>query len=179
MVATRGQTGTDGPACPRVATMISRFQSISLSPSKFRDCRGITLLALASSRSRITATHWYASRISWTNPQSASVASCWCRPGGVSKSSSLHRLSRGFSLDRRPVSNGTSLSAVHYILDFLSRARPSLRNAPRLPLLLSLLQRWFRSTAGAAILYLPSCPDVGGPPSLSPIRLSSITPTLP
>ena len=48
----------------------------------------------------------------------------------------------------------------------LSRARPSLRDAPWLPLLLSLLQRRFRSTAGAAILYLSSRSDVGGLPSL-------------
>ena len=92
----------------------------------------------------------------------------------ASKSSGLHAFSRGFSLARRPVSDGTSQSAVCYTQDFLSRALPSLWDAPRLPLLLSLLQWWFRSTAGAAILYLPSCPDVGSPPSLSPVRLSVV-----
>ncbi len=56
---------------------------------------------------------------------------------------------------------------------FLSQAHPSLRDAPRLPLLLSLLQRRFRTIAGAAILYLPSRPDVGGLPSPYLIRLSS------
>ncbi len=144
---------------------------------KFRDCRSCTSLALGSSSSRIPATHWYASRISRTSPQSTlSVASRmrWCVWVSASKSSGLRWLTRGFSLARRPASDGTSLFAVHYILDCLSRARPSPRDAPRLPLLLSLLQRWFRSTAGAAILYLPSCPDVGGLPSLSPVRLSSI-----
>ncbi len=53
---------------------------------------------------------------------------------------------------------------------FLSRARSSLRHAPRLPLLQSILQRRFRSTAGAAIpsSLFPSCPDAGGLSSLSP-----------
>ncbi len=103
------------------------------------------------------------------------VARRWCiRACVVLKSSGLHGLSGGFSLARRPVSDGTSLSAVRYTLDFLSRARPSLRDAPRLPLLLSLLQRWFRSTVGAATLRLLSHPDVGGPPSLSPVRLSVV-----
>ncbi len=53
---------------------------------------------------------------------------------------------------------------------FLSRARPSLWHAPRLPLLLSILQRCFRSTAGAAISCLLSSlrPDAGGPSSISP-----------
>ncbi len=83
----------------------------------------------------------------------------WCVVRvGASKSSGLSKLSRGFSLARRPVSDGTPLSVVRYILDCLSRARPSLWDAPRPPLLLSLLQRWFRSTVGAAIFYhlLPS-----------------------
>ncbi len=49
---------------------------------------------------------------------------------------------------------------------FLSRARPSLR----LPLLQGILQRRFRSTAGAATLCLLSSlrPDAGGPSSISP-----------
>ncbi len=49
--------------------------------------------------------------------------------------------------------DGTSRSAVRYILDF-PQSSPSLfsRDAPRLPLLLSLLQPRFRSTAGAAIV---------------------------
>ncbi len=50
----------------------------------------------------------------------------------------------------------------------LSRARPFPWNAPRLPLLLSILQRCFRSTAGAAIFCLPSRPDVRGTPSIHP-----------
>ncbi len=40
----------------------------------------------------------------------------WCRPGRASKSSGLHRLSRGFSSARRPVSDGTSLSLASVIL---------------------------------------------------------------
>ncbi len=95
---------------------------------KFQDRRGFTSLASGSFHSRITGTHWYASRISRTSPQSALLR----RPcagvssGSVSsKSSGLYRLSMGFSSARRPVSYGTSLSTVRYTLDFLSRARPS------------------------------------------------------
>ncbi len=42
-----------------------------------------------------------------------------------SKSSGLSKLSRGFSLARRPVSDGASPSAVHYTLDF-PQSSPSL-----------------------------------------------------
>ncbi len=50
----------------------------------------------------------------------------------------------------------------------LPQSSPPLRDAPWLSLLRSLLRRWVRSTAGAAILYLLSNPDVGGLPSASP-----------
>ncbi len=88
-------------------------------------------------------------------------------------------LSRGFCLRLvAPAPTARPRSAVHYILDF-SSVEPvpfSVWDAPRLPLLLSLLQRCFRSTAGATILYLPSRSDVGVLPSISPgsrlVRLS-------
>ncbi len=90
--------------------------------------------------------------------------------GSSSKSQSLRWLSRGFCLrlvDPSPTARPGPRSVIFWTC--LSRARPfSARDAPRLPLLLSLLQRCFRSTAGEAILYLPSRSDVGGPPSISP-----------
>ncbi len=55
-----------------------------------------------------------------------SVASRMRRPGRCSsKSSGFRWLSRGFSLARRPVSDGTSLPAVRYSLDF-PQSSPSL-----------------------------------------------------
>ncbi len=91
---------------------------------KFRDRRSFTSLASGSFHSRITATHWYASRISRTSPQSASVASRWCVRVCVvsSGSSGLHRLSKGF------VGSSPCLRRrfqVRYTLNYLSRARPS------------------------------------------------------
>ncbi len=56
---------------------------------------------------------------------------------------------------------------------FLSRARSFPRNAPRLPLLMSLLQRCFGSTAGAAILYVfPLVLTSGAHPQSVPVSLS-------
>ena len=52
----------------------------------------------------------------------------------------------------------------------LSRARPSLRHAPRRPLLLSILQRCFRSTTGAVTLCLVSSLRVPTPG----VRLRSV-----
>ncbi len=73
------------------------------------------------------------------------------RPGRRSLGAS--RMSRGVCLARRPVSGGCTFPAHGPLFFglFLSRAHPSLRHAPWLPLLQSILQRRFRSTAGAAI----------------------------
>ncbi len=154
---------------------------------KLQDYRSITSLASGLSSSRITATHWYASRISRPSPQSARLVasvSRWCCPGAscVEVFGPLLSCLGGLSLARCPSSDGTSWSAVRYTLDFpQSSLSLSAQDAPRLPLLLSLLQRRFRSTAGAAILYLSSRPDVGGLPSISPglVCLSPMSPTLP
>ncbi len=86
-----------------------------------------------------------------------------------SKSRGLSLLSRGFgSSPRLRLHVPGQRSVISWT--FLSRARPSLRHAPWLSLLLSLLQRCFRSTAGAAIPCLLSslCPEAGGPSSISP-----------
>ncbi len=113
-------------------------------------------------------------------PKSASVASVrWLvHPGVVVRL----RRSPGVSLSclgglaHRPISGCTlPVCGPFYSGLVLSQARPSPRHAPRLPLLLSILQRCFRSTAGAAILlYLLSCPDVGGTPSVRPGSVSSV-----
>ena len=99
----------------------------------------------------------------------------------ASKPSGL-RLSRGFvfgSSPRLPRHIPGPRSIIFWTC--LSRTRPFPQNAPWLPLLLSILQRCFRPTAGEVILCLPSRPDVGGTPSISPsqFRLSLISPTLP
>ncbi len=91
---------------------------------------------------------------------------------GASKSSGLHRLSRGFlsfssssRLRRSPVPLSSGLP----------QSSPSLPGTPHgFPYCGSLLRRWVGSTAGAAILYLLSCPDVGGLPVLSPVCLSVV-----
>ncbi len=143
------------------------IQSISLSPSN----SGTVGVSPHWRRVRFTPGSLLLTGMHPEYPGRAPKARLWHHAGAsgcTSSSSGLHRLSRGFSLARRPVSDCTSLSAVRYTLDYLSRACPSLRNAPRLPLLRSFLQRWVRSTVGAAILYLLSRPDVGGLPSLSP-----------
>ncbi len=96
------------------------------------------------------------------------------RPGRRAWRRSLRastRLSRGFlvgSLRHLRLHVPGPWSVVFWTC--FSRARPFPRDAPRLPLLLSILQRCFRSTAGAAILHvsLSSRPDVGGTPSISP-----------
>ncbi len=55
---------------------------------------------------------------------------------------------------------------IRCLLDCLSRAHPS--GVPHsFPYRGILLRRWVGSTVGAAILYLPSSPDVGGLPSVS------------
>ncbi len=143
--------------------------SVNFSKSlKFRDRRGFTSLVSGSFHSRITDTYWYAFRISRRTPKAHLICGVHAGASGshASKSSGLSRLSRGFIFG--------SLAQLRrrfpgrYTPDYLSRARPSLRVAPWLPLLLSLLRQWVRSTAGAAILYLLSNPDVGGLPSVSP-----------
>ena len=107
-----------------------------------------------------------------------------------SKSSGLHRLSRGFSSARRPVSDGISRSVILWTASVELAPQGHSTASPfwppelvvttavgatrlwlgrmRLPLLRTLLRWWVRSTAGAAILYLLSNPDVGGLPSASP-----------
>ena len=96
----------------------------------------------------------------------------WCvRVGRASKSQAL-RLSRGFLVGSSPRRLPRNVPGPRSVIFWacLSRARPfSARDAPWLPLLLSLLQRCFRSTVGAAILYLSSNnPNVGGTPSIRP-----------
>ncbi len=74
-----------------------------------------------------------------------------------SKPRGLSKLSRGFGSSPRRLPRHVPGPRSVISWTFLSRARPSPRHAPRLPLLLSILQRWFRSTAGAAtLLYLLS-----------------------
>ncbi len=97
------------------------------------------------------------------------VASRWCVRAVVASRRSCRAFTGclgGFvSSAHRPVFDGVSRSPVRYSLDCLSRA-------PRLSLLLILLRRWVRSTAGAAILYLLPCPDGLPSISLSVCRLS-------
>ncbi len=83
-----------------------------------------------------------------------------------SKSSGL--LSRGFGSRPLFLQRHVSRPAVRYSLDFPQSSPSRSRDAPRLPLLRSLLQRCFRSTAGAAILRLSSLSDVGGTSSIRP-----------
>ncbi len=146
--------------------MSSQFHSISLSPSNSgivgvvphwcRGCLSSGLLLLTGMRPE--------------NPGRAPKARCGVRhavrPGVVVRRRSLgaSRLSRGFRLVSPSVSGGCTIPGPRSIIfwTFLSQAHPSLRHAPRLPLLQSILQRRFRSTAGAAILlylllvFLPS-----------------------
>ncbi len=128
--------------------------------------------------SRITAAHWYASRIYRTNPQSAFCGVSWVvrwvvRPGRrASKSRGLSRSSRGVGWLVAPSpAAARSRPAVHYILDF-PQSSPSLSAT--------------RSTASPTTEYsttafqvplggsnplfslFPSCPDAGGLSSLSP-----------
>ncbi len=94
----------------------------------------------------------------------------------MSKSSGL--LSRGFLVGLSPRHLRLHVPGLRSVIFWtcLSRARPfSAWDAPRLPLLLSILQRCFRSTAGAAILYLSSRPNVGGTPSISPGSCLSVS----
>ena len=132
---------------------------------KFWDCRGITLLASGSSRSRTTNTRWYASRISRTSPQCVLSVTLHVR---VVARRSL-RASKGVFVGSLPrLRRHVPIPHVRYILDFSQPSRPSPRVTPRFSLLLRLLQRRFRSTAGAAILQLRlPHPDVGGIPSLT------------
>ena len=71
--------------------------------------------------------------------------------------SGIRKLSRGgfFGSSPYPRRSPVPLSSR------LPQSSPSLRDAPRLSLLLSLLRRWVGSTAGAAILYLLSSPTSG------------------
>ncbi len=136
--------------------------SVSFTKSlKFWDCRSCTSLASGLSISRITAAHWYASRKSRTSPQRRAFLwrplVVWCVRVSSCVGVSGPRLSRGF------VSSSSRLRQLHVpgprsviLWTCLSRARPSLRHAPRLPLLLSILQRRFRSTAGAVTVCLLS-----------------------
>ncbi len=144
---------------------------------KFRDCRSITSLASGLSRSRITVAHWYASRISRTSPKVrlCGVTLVCCLGGRVRRSRRAFAGCLGvFRWLVAPSRMARPFPRSVIPWTFLSRARPSPHNVPRLPLLLSLLQRRFRSTAGAAILYLSSSPDVVGLPSICLVRLSSI-----
>ncbi len=109
------------------------------------------------------------------------VASRWCRASGTSsKLSGLLKLSRGVSFLRLVALASTAFSAPRSVISWTASVEPVFWDAPRLSLLLSLLQRWVGSTAGAAILYLLSCPDVGGLPSISlSVCHLSLRPSLP
>ncbi len=150
--------GPSLPACPLVATMILRFRSISPNPSNSGTvgvsphwrwgCLAPGSLLLTGMRPE------YPGRAPKVRFLWRPV--CWCvvRVVRQSRRASLSHIG-GLSLARHPVSNGTSLSAVCYTLDFPQSSQSLFsRYTPRLPLLLSLLQRQFRSTAGSAILYL-------------------------
>ena len=98
---------------------------------KLRAYRSCTSLASGLSSSRITATHWYASRISRTSPQRTPVASRWCvrvRHTSSSKFRGLSKLSRGFVFGWlvAPLSpTARSRPTFRYILD-LPQSSPSL-----------------------------------------------------
>ena len=103
----------------------------------------------------------------------ASCRACagWCVGASSGVGVSGPRLSRGF------VGSSPRLRRLHVpgprsviLWTCLSRARPSLRHAPPLPLLLSILQRCFRSTAGAVTLCLLSFLPVPTPG----VRLRSV-----
>ncbi len=122
-----------------IAISVNFAKSLKFSP---RDCRGLTSLASGSFQSRITATHWYASRISWTSPQCALWRASRMRPGVVVSGGvvvsrlGLRKLSRGFSLTRRPLLDASLSRSV--ILWTASVKLVSI-DALRLSLLLSLL----------------------------------------
>ena len=104
--------------------------------------RGINAL------SRISGCLDYTAKILW-RPLVGASGSSWCV--GISRGLSLCCLGGFGSSPRllRRLHVPGPRSVIFWT--FLSRARPSLRHAPRLPLLQSILQRRFRSTAGAAI----------------------------
>ncbi len=89
------------------------------------------------------------------------------RPGRAS-SKSLGLLSRGFGSRPLFLQRHGSRPAVRYSLDFSSVEPVSLAGRSMASPTLSILQRCFRSTAGAAILCPSPQPDAGGPSSISP-----------
>ena len=143
---------------------------------KLRAYRSCTSLASGLSSSLITATHCYASRISRTSPQRracgvTSASRCVVRRS--LRAGCLGGLSSVGSSPRLRLHVPGPWSVIFWTCH--SRARPSLRVAPWLPLLLNILQRCFRSTAGAAILRVfPLVPTSGVHPQSvpGPSRLS-------
>ena len=83
------------------------------------------------------------------------------RPGSSSSRSRRGLVVKGVCLRLacRPVVSGCMSPVRGPLYSGLSRPRPFPRDAPRLPPLLSILQRCFMSTAGAAILYVSFLPS--------------------
>ena len=119
--------GPSLPVCPLVATMISLFQS------NFAKSLKIGNIGFLSLQHRVrfnhTSDHCYSLVVVHKipdEPPKLAVACRACCPGVSGSSvvsSGLRKLSRGFSLARRPAPTFSSRLLARYLLDCLSRAR--------------------------------------------------------